>query len=139
MSLYINANNQEIVELDDDLFQAWIEANNPKKDAWILLPQQPPESSYWNGSEWIEPQPTIPSSVSARQIRLWLIRNNIDLSSIDSAINNIPDSQLRDSVRVEWEYAPYIERTHPMLVPIAVSLGLTESDIDRAFIEASII
>jgi hypothetical protein len=38
---------------------------------------------------------------------------------------------------VEWKYAPYIERNHPMLVSLAQSLGLTESDIDRAFVEAS--
>lgn len=41
------------------------------------------------------------------------------------------------TLAVEWEYAPYIERSHPMLVPLAQSLGLTEADIDRAFTEAA--
>jgi hypothetical protein len=75
--------------------------------------------------------------ISARQVRLWLLQNGISLDSVYQAINNIEDSTLRDSVIVEWEYAPYIERNHAMLVPLAQSLGLTESDIDRAFIEAS--
>jgi len=52
------------------------------------------------------------------------------------AISTIEDPVLRDSVSVEWEYAPYIERSHPMLVPLTQSLGLTENDIDRAFSEA---
>lgn len=139
MGLYINIHNQEIAELDDNLFQAWIEAENPKKDAWILLPPKPSDSSLWNGAEWIEPQPTIPETVSARQIRLWLIDNGISLSAVNAAIQNISDEITRNRVAVEWEYAPYIERNHPMLVPLAQNLGLNENDIDTAFIEASVL
>jgi hypothetical protein len=78
-------------------------------------------------------------TVSARQIRLWLIQNGIDLNTIDEIISLIPDPALRSYTKVEWEYAPYIERNHPMLVPLAIALGLTEEDINRAFIEASLI
>lgn len=86
-------------------------------------------------NELVLPEPRI----SARQVRLWLINRGISLSSVEQAINNIEDQTTRDSVAVEWEYAPYIERIHPMLVPLAQSLGLTENDIDRAFIEAAIL
>lgn len=81
--------------------------------------------------------PPVPESVSARQIRLWLIRQGISLAQVDAAIDAIPDQLQRDSVRVEWDYAPYIERSHPMLPPIAQALGL--SDIDAAFREAATI
>lgn len=81
--------------------------------------------------------PPIPESISARQIRLWLVRHGISLSQVDSAIDAIPDQLQRDSVRVEWDYAPYVERSHPMLIPLAVALGLTEEQVDQAFIEAS--
>jgi hypothetical protein len=81
--------------------------------------------------------PPIPESISARQIRLWLLRQGISLSQVDSAIDNIPDQLQRDSVRVEWDYAPYVERSHPMLIPLASALGLTEQQVDQAFIEAS--
>jgi hypothetical protein len=40
-------------------------------------------------------------------------------------------------VRVEWEYAPYVERSHSMLIPLAAALGLTEEQVDQAFIEAA--
>ena len=80
-----------------------------------------------------------PESVSARQIRLWLVRNGISLAQVDAAIDSIPDQLQRDSVRVEWDYAPYVERAHPMLVPLASALGLTEPQVDQAFIEAAVI
>jgi hypothetical protein len=83
--------------------------------------------------------PPVPESVSARQIRLWLVRNGVSLSQVDAAIDAIPDQLSRDSVRVEWDYAPYVERAHPMLVPLAAALGLTEAQVDQAFVEASVI
>jgi hypothetical protein len=83
--------------------------------------------------------PPVPESVSARQIRLWLVRHGIPLAQVDAAIDAIPDQLQRDSVRVEWDYAPYVERAHPMLVPLAAALGLAEPQIDQAFIEASVI
>jgi hypothetical protein len=82
---------------------------------------------------------SVPTSVSARQIRLWLLRQGISLAAVDSAIDAIPDQLQRDSVRVEWDYAPYVERSHPMLVPLAAALGLTEQQVDQAFVEAATI
>jgi hypothetical protein len=83
--------------------------------------------------------PLVPENVSARQIRLWLIQHGISLSQVDAAIDSIPDQLQRDLVRVEWNYAPYVERSHPMLIPLAAYLGLTEEQVDQAFIEASLL
>lgn len=85
-----------------------------------------------NENEPVLPEPRI----SARQVRLWLINNGISLNSIEQAIDSIEDAQLREKTRVDWEYAPYVERNHPMLIPIASILGLTETDLDQAFLEA---
>jgi hypothetical protein len=85
----------------------------------------------------IVPSEPTPATVSARQIRLWLIQHGISLAQVEAAIDAIPDQLQRDSVRVEWEYAPYVERTHPMLIPLAAALGLTEEQVDQAFIEAA--
>jgi hypothetical protein len=83
------------------------------------------------------PEPEVPATVSARQIRLWLLSSGISLSQIDTLINSIADQQQRDYTRVEWEYAPYIERTHPMVAVFAGELGLTEAQIDAGFISAA--
>lgn len=80
--------------------------------------------------------PSVPTNVSARQIRLWLVRHGIPLASVDAAIDSIADQATRDVVRVEWEWAPYIERSHPWLVPLAQALGLDEAGVDAAFREA---
>lgn len=137
MTLYYNADNYEIKDLSDELISGWIENNNPKKDKWLLLPEKPGNDYYWNNEQWVQLQPTVPDNISARQIRLWLINNGIQLSQVEQAINNIEDPTTREITKVEWEYAPYIERNHPMLIPLAQALGLSTSDIDTAFIEAS--
>jgi len=81
--------------------------------------------------------PNVPASISPRQIRLWLINNNIPLASVEAAINSIPDSVLREKTLVEWEYSPYVERNHPMIESLGSALGLSPEQIDTAFIEAS--
>lgn len=78
----------------------------------------------------------VPPTVSARQIRLWLVGHGVSLATVEAAIDSIPDQTTRDMTRVEWEYAPYVERTHPMLLPLAAALGLTEQQVDQAFREA---
>jgi len=137
MTLYYHKDNYEVRELEDSLIDAWVENNNPKKDQWIVLPERPSVEHYWQNGQWILINTSIPESISARQIRLWLINNGIQLSQVESVINNIEDPLTRETIKVEWEYAPYIERNHPMLVPLAEALGLTENQIDIAFIQAS--
>lgn len=97
-------------------------------DNWTLLP---------DSTDDLPELPAVPASVSARQIRLYLIGAGISLASVDAAIDAIPDPQTREIVRVEWEYAPYVERSHPMLIPLAAALGLSETQVDDAFREAS--
>ena len=138
MSYYISVDG-EVRELPDELVSAWEAAGNPKAAQWALLPPRPSDGAAWNGSEWVVPTPPVPESVSARQIRLWLIRQGISLAAVDAAIDAIPDQLQRDSVRVEWDYAPYCERKHPFLVPLAAALGLTEQQVDQAFAEAATI
>ena len=136
MTLYYHKDSYELKDIDDTLYNEWVSNSNPKASAYVLAPEKPSADAFWNNGEWIVPSPYVPDTVSARQIRLWLLQNGISLQMVTDAILAIADPVLRDSVSIEWEYAPYIERNHPMLVPLAQSLGLTEADIDRAFTEA---
>jgi len=115
-----------------DMLTAWPGWTPRVRDGsnWSLLP---------DSTDDLPELPAVPVSVSARQIRLWLVQHNIPLSAIESAIDGIADQLTRDTVKVEWEYAPYVERSHPWLVPLAQSLGLSEEQIDQAFREASLI
>lgn len=139
MTLYYNIDNYEIKDISDDLINGWIENNNPKKDKWILLPEKPGNNYYWSNGQWIQYPQTVPETISARQIRLWLINNGIQLSQVEAAIDSIQDPLTRETIKVEWEYAPYVERNHPMLVPLGQVLGLSEQQIDTAFIQAQYI
>lgn len=136
MTLYYNIDNYEIKDLSDNLINGWIANENPKKDRWLLLPEKPSDDYYWNNGAWTQYQPSIPESVSARQIRLWLINNGIQLIQVEQAINDIQDPIVRETTKVEWEYAPYVERNHPMLGPLGQALGLSQQQIDQAFISA---
>jgi 1,2-phenylacetyl-CoA epoxidase catalytic subunit len=139
MTLYYHKRNYEIKDLDDTLIQGWIDNNNPKIDQWVLMPPRPSENHYWTNGAWVLINPAVPENVSARQIRLWLINNGFQLIQVEQAIDSIQDTITRETVKVEWEYAPYVERNHPMLVPLAQALGLTENQVDQAFIQAQYI
>lgn len=96
-----------------------------------------PDDELPAGWQMAEDTSPVPPSVTARQIRLWLVRNGYPLEQITLAIGAITDQATRDAVAVEWEYAPYVERSHPWLVPLAEALGLDGAGVDQAFREAA--
>ena len=136
-TLCYNINTYELKEIDSDLLNEWIENNNPKRDLWIIAPEKPDDSYIWNNGSWEAPIESVPENISARQIRLWLVTHNISLSTIENAINSIEDASQREITKIEWEYAPYVERNHPWLIALAGQLNLTPEQVDIAFIEAS--
>ena len=138
MSLHISTDG-EIRDLPDDLIAAWEAAANPKAAAWTRLPPRPSDSHQWLGGEWVLPTQPVPESVTARQIRLYLVRHGVNLAAVEAAIDAIQAPQAREECRVEWHHAPYVDRTHPMLLPLAAALGLSESQVDDAFREAAAI
>lgn len=86
---------------------------------------------------WVAAPIQVPATISARQVRLWLVENNISLSAVQDVIDAIVDAQLKQKTQIEWEFAPYIERTHPLIEGLGASLGLAAADIDAGFIAAS--
>ena len=139
MTLCYNTDTFEQVEIPESQLAMWRETNNPKINYYLPVPPKPAENAVWGAGSWTIPEPVIPDTVTARQIRLWLVLNGHALSQVEAAIDAIPDAQQREVARIEWEYAPYVERSHPMLVPVAAALGLSQADIDRAFTEANLI
>jgi hypothetical protein len=90
--------------------------------------------SGWSASPDAPEGPSAPSTVTAWQIRRWLVSNGYTLAQVSAVIDAIPDAAEREAVRIDWEYSPYVERTHPMLEPMAAALGI--DDLDAAFIAA---
>ena len=65
--------------------------------------------------------------ITPRQIRLALLQNNIDLAAIDAAVSN------NQVAKVEWEYASYVNRNHPLVEQLGQQLGLSAAQIDALF------
>jgi hypothetical protein len=146
---YGNVSNFFAVDVDLLYDLTWCGFPNTK--FYIYIPPEPPLENYAvesvsyeidddnkrvYGTNTVVPLGS-PESVTATQIRLWLIQNNISLAQINAVIENIEDSLLRDKTAIQWEYAPYIERNHPLVESIGSILGLNSAQIDSAFIEAS--
>lgn len=81
------------------------------------------------------PGPSIPQSVSMRQARIALSRIN-KLSSITSAIAALPSPQKQEA-EITWEYSQEVQRRNGFVSQIAPILGMSETDLDNLFIEAS--
>lgn len=91
------------------------------------------ENKVWDRIPIVKP---VPKSVTATQIRLWLIKNNINMNMVYSAIEAIPDPKTKEEISVLWEYAPYVERANPFVTMIGQAFGLNDAQIDEAFREA---
>jgi len=78
----------------------------------------------------------IPLSVTPRQIRIALITSGITLSTIESAIDSLPEPQ-KSITRVTWEYSVEFQRSNPLLSSMAPMLGLSNEQIDSLFLLAS--
>src|SRR5690625_916068 len=86
-------------------------------------------------ARWRFPRTALPP-ITARQLRLTLIRAGISLSTVEAAIEAIPDEAARDEARVEWEYASHYERLHPLMAQVASALELTDEAVDALWDQA---
>jgi len=73
--------------------------------------------------------------VTARQIRLSLIKNNISLTEVESIINSLP-SELSEKATIEWEYSNTFKRNHALVGVIGAIKGLTSDQIDKIWVDA---
>ncbi len=80
--------------------------------------------------------PTVPDSVLPLQFRKWLLRAG-KLDDVTASIESIQDPQQRAEAIQSWDYALSIPRRHPLVIEIGQKLGMTEADLDTAFLEAA--
>jgi len=66
--------------------------------------------------------------LTARQLRLGLIRHGITLSTVQAAISAIGDGQQRDEAQVYWEFSTVINWSHPMTRGLMALAGITPED-----------
>ena len=72
---------------------------------------------------------SIPHSLTRRQFKLTLIRLGL-YETVESMISASADLELR----ITYQEAQDFERTHPMILQMAESLGKTDAELDDLFI-----
>lgn len=76
-------------------------------------------------------------SITARQLRLALVRSGTPLSAVEAALAMLPAGTTRDEALIEWEAATQFRRTDPLLVQIGAALGYTPEEIDALWLYAA--
>lgn len=74
--------------------------------------------------------------LSARQIRLGLIRNGYSLNFVQSIIDAIPDQQQREEAQVWWEFSTYVHWDHEMTQALLTLAGINQEDAITMWMEA---
>lgn len=67
--------------------------------------------------------------LTARQLRLGLIRNGISLDAVTTMIAGIEDPMVRDEALVYWEYSMNINWNHPMTQALMSMLGIPQESM----------
>ena len=95
-----------------------------------------------NKPQWVNilediPQPT-PSNyvLTARQLRLGLVRNGVSLSLIQGIIDSIEDPIIRDEAQIYWEFSSFINWDHPMTQTLIGMIGIPQENIIDMWMQA---
>ena len=116
---------------------------------WHITENLPNTGIYkpiWDGDTWVESateaeinqinRQSLPKVVSQRQLRTQLVLGGFDLNDIQDAINGLSEPN-KSIAQIAWNYALTFVREDDLLVSVGASLGLTESQIDEIFLNAS--
>lgn len=81
--------------------------------------------------------PPMPA-ITAAQLRLALLGLGMTGAQVEAAIDAMPGTDMqREAARIQWEYATTFPRQHPLVVAIGAALGMTEAQIDAAWLHAA--
>ncbi len=86
--------------------------------------------------EVLDQEIQIPQSVTKRQGRQQMILMGI-IDQVQTAIDAISDPVQKALVQSFWDDSTQYERNHPQMVQLAQAAGLTDEQLDQAFIAAS--
>ena len=79
-------------------------------------------------------KPIVPIQVKNMKFRLALIKSGIMPSSIDTAINQMPEGAMKENVFTLWNFADYLERNDVSLNYMAGQFNITHEQLDNLFI-----
>ena len=123
--------------------------DNNDVEGWILAPEYTGNFHLpkWNGTEYYEGatpeeiaeanKPKVPIQVKNMKFRLALIKSGIMPSSIDTAINQMPEGAMKENIFTLWNFADYLERNDVSLNYMAGQFNISQEQLDNLFILAN--
>jgi hypothetical protein len=122
---------------------------NPKPDTVAIIADKPDAREGWEqmtdteARQWVDAQTAtesaaVPQSITLLQLRLWLIGNGM-LSTVENIIAtraNWPSEKAHDEAKTRWQFRTDVLRSSDMVNTLGAALGLTQEQIDAAFIAA---
>lgn len=110
---------------------AWDVAEADEPTGFIEVPEGPSDAGQvWNGSEW-GAIPVYFPTITARQLRLALLSIDLQEADVDMMLVNDPAGM------VEWKYASYYKRDHPLIDTLGAAKDLLPAHIDSMWLWAS--
>ena len=76
----------------------------------------------------------VPIQVKNMKFRLALIKSGIMPSSIDTAINQMPEGAMKENIFTLWNFADYLERNDVSLNYMAGQFNISQEQLDNLFI-----
>lgn len=138
----INMKRYAIIEQGKVVNVALAEQEFAVSVGWVEAPDEVSIGFLFENGVFTPPVLTPPdlsaSSVSMRQARLALLSVGL-LDDVENAIDSIPDVTLRRAAQIEWEYATEVRKDSQLIQSLGPSLGLTKTQIDDLFHQASLI
>lgn len=86
---------------------------------------------------FVPPPPPVPATITQRQVRLILLKNNM-LDQVDAAITNSTAANAKE-LQISWQYASEVARNSSFITSMAGALGLTDSQVDDMFRAAALL
>ena len=80
---------------------------------------------------YVPPPEPVPQSISARQMRLFLLSQNL-LQQVEAMIANCPPA-----MQIEWQYSTQFLRDSPVMIAAAEAMNITPETLDQWFITAA--
>ena len=105
-------------------------------DEWYYFESEEFANAFFESNEYIR-SISVPKQVRNSQLRQWLIDKNLD-ELVDAKIsnsNNWPDILSWKKAKSRYEYEPNVNRDDPLVESLGKDLGMTDEQMDAAFIE----
>lgn len=136
--LFPNISIPDYSDLTSLGYKLIVETEPPVKEGFYAVEVDPVNDvQTWELIPVMETPKLVPLSITARQLRLQLLKDE-KLDSVIALLDD-QDPNVERSIKIEFEYATEFNRDNVLINALAPLLDLTSDDIDDIFIKAAML